>query len=325
MFLLAAAIGACLVGIGKSISAASDNSDAEELNNEAEDLVDEARRSVERARLKSQKESELLGLEKVAAWQGPLSRFLTTINKLQYVEMEELGLLNEGRNLSKDTIKRMEISYQEVEHALGIGAGGLAAGAGAALGAYALVGTFAYASTGTAIVGLSGAAATNATLAWLGGGSLAVGGLGVTGGMCVLGGVVAAPMLLVLGFMSSAKAKENLANARSNLAEAKKTEAQAKVIVDAANGISERLALFWLAIEELAVRLNASIDKVEFDLQELGVDYRKFTSEAKQNLGRAVSQAHALWSLCEVPIIDKDGKLTVASENALKELEAPVA
>jgi len=49
-----------------------------------------------------------------------------------------------------------------------------------------LVAAFGTASTGTAISGLSGAAATNATLAWLGGGSLAAGGGGVAAGAAVL-------------------------------------------------------------------------------------------------------------------------------------------
>ena len=52
-----------------------------------------------------------------------------------------------------------------------------------------LVGTFGTAGTGTAISALSGAALTKATLAWLGGGALATGGLGVAGGAIVLGAV----------------------------------------------------------------------------------------------------------------------------------------
>ena len=56
----------------------------------------------------------------------------------------------------------------------------------------ATVSTFAVASTGTAISSLSGIAASNATLAWLGGGSIAAGGFGMTGGLVVLlgGGAV---------------------------------------------------------------------------------------------------------------------------------------
>ena len=46
--------------------------------------------------------------------------------------------------------------------------------------------TFGTASTGTAISALSGAAATNAALAWLGGGALAVGGGGMAAGNAFL-------------------------------------------------------------------------------------------------------------------------------------------
>ena len=74
--------------------------------------------------------------------------------------------------------------------------------------AYNLVGVLGSASTGTAILSLSGAAATNATLAGLGGGSLAVGGGGMALGSIVLGGLVAGPALLVGSFFVGAKAEE---------------------------------------------------------------------------------------------------------------------
>lgn len=62
----------------------------------------------------------------------------------------------------------------------------LAGGAGAPAVVSALVGFWGTAGTGTAISTLSGAAATKATLAWLGGGTLAAGGFGVAGGAVVL-------------------------------------------------------------------------------------------------------------------------------------------
>jgi len=55
---------------------------------------------------------------------------------------------------------------------------GIASGAVTAFGVYGTVGALASASTGTAIASLSGAAATNASLAWLGGGALSAGGIG---------------------------------------------------------------------------------------------------------------------------------------------------
>jgi hypothetical protein len=51
----------------------------------------------------------------------------------------------------------------------------------AGFAAFGSVGMLATASTGTAIGTLSGAAATNATLAWLGGGALSAGGFGMAG------------------------------------------------------------------------------------------------------------------------------------------------
>lgn len=77
---------------------------------------------------------------------------------------------------------------------LNTGFGGLVGGS-TALGAWGLVSLIGSASTGTAISSLSGVAATNATLAWFGGGSLATGGAGIAGGFWVLGGIVAAPII----------------------------------------------------------------------------------------------------------------------------------
>lgn len=68
--------------------------------------------------------------------------------------------------------------------------GTVANGAGAlfATGSMMAVATWGTAGTGSAITGLSGAAATKASLAWLGGGPIAAGGGGVTLGSTVLTG-----------------------------------------------------------------------------------------------------------------------------------------
>lgn len=73
------------------------------------------------------------------------------------------------------------------------GAAGAAVGGAAAYGAFTAAALFGTASTGTAISTLSGVAATNATLALLGGGTLAAGGAGMAGGTLLLTGMVAAP------------------------------------------------------------------------------------------------------------------------------------
>ncbi|MET8021397.1 helix-turn-helix domain-containing protein [Streptomyces decoyicus] len=73
------------------------------------------------------------------------------------------------------------------------GAAGAAVGGAAAYGAFTAAALFGTASTGTAISALAGVAATNATLALLGGGTLAAGGAGMAGGILLLTGMVAAP------------------------------------------------------------------------------------------------------------------------------------
>lgn len=93
-------------------------------------------------------------------------------------------------------------------------AGAGLAGAAAAYATYGGVMAFAAASTGTSIASLSGVAAYNATMAAIGGGSLAAGGMGMAGGAAILGGVVAAPVLLVAGWAYASHAEKKLEDAQ---------------------------------------------------------------------------------------------------------------
>ncbi|HEU5216818.1 MAG TPA: helix-turn-helix transcriptional regulator [Gaiellaceae bacterium] len=96
---------------------------------------------------------------------------------------------------------RLRSNANGIGNLLAGGAGGAAAGAAvggaAAYGTFVAAATFGTASTGAAISGLSGVAATNATLALLGGGTLAAGGAGVAGGTILLASIVAAPMVVL--------------------------------------------------------------------------------------------------------------------------------
>lgn len=63
------------------------------------------------------------------------------------------------------------------------------------------------------ISSLSGAATTKATLAWLGGGSLASGGFWVLGGSIALRGLFIAPVVLFSGLSALSDAEDNLTEA----------------------------------------------------------------------------------------------------------------
>lgn len=193
-------------------------------------------------------------------------------------------------------------------------ASGAAIGAITAFGAYGGAMAFGAASTGTAIASLSGIAATNATLAFLGGGSLAVGGLGIAGGTAVLGGLVAGPALAVMGFIVGAKASANKDKAYSNLAQAKEFREEMETVKSMCRGIRMRANMF----ERLILKLNALFAPLTYSLDQIiitsGTDYSLFTPEQKATVAATMSLAGAIKAVLDTPILTEDGKLTPESE-----------
>jgi membrane protein implicated in regulation of membrane protease activity len=89
----------------------------------------------------------------------------------------------------------------------GIGIGASSGGA-LSVGSWALVASLGSASTGTAISTLAGAAASNATLAWFGGGAIAAGGAGMSGGSVVLGLFATVPVIFFATWLTYRQAKK---------------------------------------------------------------------------------------------------------------------
>jgi hypothetical protein len=133
---------------------------------------------------------------------------------LKNVSIRQRELVNVELQREDYSLDRIEASITAHDMAIS-GTKGTVAGVSTALGAWALVGTYGVASTGTAIGALSGAAATNATLAWLGGGSLAVGGGGIAAGTAVLGGLVAVPVIAITGLFQHLAANKKIARIKS--------------------------------------------------------------------------------------------------------------
>lgn len=102
-----------------------------------------------------------------------------------------------------EEIKKASVGASVLVGGLGGAALGTAGGFAASGATTAAVMALGTASTGTAIASLSGVAATNATLAALGGGSLAAGGGGMALGATVLGAATLGVGLLVGGIIFS--------------------------------------------------------------------------------------------------------------------------
>lgn len=200
--------------------------------------------------------------------------------------------------------------------------GGLASGAMAgaltAFGAYGAAGALATASTGTAIASLSGAAATNATLAFFGGGSLAAGGLGMAGGTAVLGGLVAGPALAVLGVVVGAKASANLDKAYTNLAKANEFMEEMETASAVCVGIRRRASMF----NRFLISLNSTFEPLIYEMTKIiesrGTDFSKYSENEKKVVAEAMAMAGAIKSILDTPLLDDEGNLTSESEKMVE-------
>lgn len=130
-------------------------------------------------------------------------RFVDLAARVEGAPQPDPTKLEDEGDPDADTVAayRLESASTGVGGLLAGGAGsataGAAVGTAAAYGTYVAVASVGAASTGAAISGLSGVAATNATLATLGGGTLAAGGAGVAGGTMVLASLAAGPVVLL--------------------------------------------------------------------------------------------------------------------------------
>jgi hypothetical protein len=125
------------------------------------------------------------------------------------------------------------------------------------------VSALASASTGTAISSLSGAAATNATLAWLGGGSLAAGGGGMAAGQAVLGLVAAAPAAFIGGITVAVVGSKQKTSAKKYAADVDIACENIRTATDLMPKISERITELSGILRSLVERADGTIEVLE--------------------------------------------------------------
>jgi hypothetical protein len=179
---------------------------------------------------------------------------------------------------------------------------------------------FATASTGTAISTLSGVAASNATLAFFGGGSLATGGLGMAGGTLVLGGLVAGPALLVMGIISGAKAGKTLEEAYANAAKAEEICEELRIAEDQCIAIRRRCYMFYSALAKLDTYLYSLNQEMKAIIEAEGVDFSKYSVESKKSIAALVSTVASVKSVLDTPILSGEGELIEDSSEMLENM-----
>lgn len=318
----AIAASSALYGAYKGVSGAVDHSNANEINNDAKSIVDAANRRVETLRQGTNAVLEDYGSRKLRAFNGIIADFIETFGQLKNIESirtPELDKLDLG-DFSTVTLQALRDDYALLKSS-GIGLGtGLGGGAAVAFGAYNGTMLLATASTGTAISTLSGAAATNATLAWLGGGSLAAGGGGMALGAMVLGGVVVGPALAIFGHIVGNKGEEALNNARSNMEQARTIQKEAGVMCTKLDAIQSVSALANTTFSKISSKLRHAVSDLKSTIANYGGNYANYPTEAREGVLRSVKFAQLLKAMIDTPILDEDGNLVLSTEKRTQEV-----
>ena len=321
LLLIGAAVLLGGYGVKKGIDAYTDSDEASDIDEAAKSVFAQAESNLKSARKDCTGQLEKLGRQKFGIWDRQLGRTVSLLERIRNVELHgtaEVGELGAKALSRADLAKMKEVSMLSSEV---VGGGLRALGSGALVGmaTYGATAMFATASTGTAISSLGGVAATNATLAWIGGGSLAAGGLGIAGGTAVLGGIVAAPVLAVGGMVLAAKAREKLAAARANHAKAKLAAGEMRAASALVWGIHKAAAQVHSVLTRLDERMTPVLGDLERVIAQRGVDYSTWPEADRRKAHLAVTFALGLRIVLEAPILTKEGALAKTYPKALAE------
>ncbi|MBD2199739.1 MULTISPECIES: hypothetical protein [Calothrix] len=200
----------------------------------------------------------------------------------------------------KATVVEAEEFYKGFASAAGAGvtAGAGAVGLAYSFGTVAVPQLFGLFSTQVAISQLSGVAALQGTVSFLGGGGMAVGG-------AVLGGVALGPTLAVGGFILAGKGEEALTKAREYEAKINTEIAKIEIVRDFLPQVRRRITELSALVENLNYYAVVSLN----DLESRPFDRNR---DAK-NFQQVALVIKALAEIMKTPILDSQGQLNPAS------------
>ena len=313
-------------GAKKGIEAKQDMDRAKSLNSSAQKIADRAEKSIENAKESTKKSICDLGQEKIRILSSSINDFVIYYEKIKNITLTEGDGINELKNFnpSSESFKKLKnVSFEAKDIAVN-GVAAVGAGALLAFGTYNVVmgglgGLLVTATTGTALSSLTGIAATNATLAWLGGGALSVGGLGMAGGTLVLGGLVIGPALAIGGSVFAKQAKTALNDAHSNMDKARAFESQANNIVLTLNNIQKRANQLNDLLKKLDKDFVKEVEKLKYIIDTTGNDWRRYSIQQKQDIFKCVKYAQTIKVILDTSLLKENGELDILSEKALRE------
>jgi hypothetical protein len=302
----AAALITAGVGVRAGADGVSKMNKAKKIGEAAQKRYQQKQKSVESTFQVTQKWAEEYGQLQIQVKIQTIGRLVAFIERIgQQASQSDMEFLEGLEGFSPQQIHEYRTSALEAQNFIQGGFKALGSAAAAGHGTVTLVGLFGTASTGTAIGGLSGAAAWNATLAWLGGGSLATGGGGMALGSIVLGGIAIAPALMIGGFVLGGQGEKALTKAYLYKAEANTEIAK----LDAFEDLLEQVQRQIRELKELVKTLN---NKALDGLVEL--ESKPFVRERDATKFQQIALLiKALAEILKTPVLDAEGNLNQAT------------
>lgn len=195
-------------------------------------------------------------------------------------------------------------------------AGGFAA-VGATTSAVLALGTT---STGIAISELSGVAATNATIAAIGGGSLAAGGGGMALGSAVLGGMAAGIGIMFGGLVFEITGENLNKSADKAMLEAKNTERNVSKVIEYCEKLIVATDAFGRIMAKTANMYLHSFQKmIDIIDSKNNYDWSNFSEREKEVIENTILYVGLLYNMCKVQLVKKTNEeLSEVNEEDIK-------
>ncbi len=295
------------------VSAVMNRKEAIATREEADKLKAEIESTNENIRDDLNETLEEFGKVRLVSLHNTVGVFLSYLDQLnQKVKSKEYDFLKEI-DISVDEIHEMKEIDMKASDAVKVAA------VGGGFAAIALAGTptlvtsavtaFATASTGTAISTLHGVAATNAVLAWLGGGSIAAGGGGMAAGAATLATITAAATasvaIIAVGTLASAFYARKNTEATKYLAEIQEWAEQIKASWLVLGGIKARVLELQGLTQQLECKAMESLQKLGKIVDEFDANNIEHTKIFQQ----AAIMVKSMSELAQVAVLDNDGNL----------------
>jgi hypothetical protein len=300
------------IKIGKTVSgvqAYQDGMAAKQEKAEADKIKSFIETENERRRQESNKILDAFGRVRLEALQDTVGKFIIYLDLInKKAKVKEYEFLT-SIDVTKEQVKELETVSMNASTALKTLAVSGGSAAAVVMGVPAIITQFAAASTGTAIASLHGAAATNAVFAWLGGGSIASGGLGVAGGMAVLGTLTGVAALASAGVVATAYFAKKHTEATQYLADMKELKAKMELGWTVLENVNKRA----LELQNVTLQLKERCIQGLEQLADIMIGFDAQNTEHLKTFQQTAILIKSMSELAQVPVMDEEGNVSEMS------------